>query len=170
MPRLDAVNTTGQRWRALWLQFQQRGGWWVVAQAVLQLAVLGLAVAWPGQTKAGPIRLAGAALMVLGGLIGLAGVKALGSYRTPFPRPAQHAPLVQHGIYALIRHPLYTSVLLVSAGWALLWQSLAALLAMPVLVVFYHAKARQEERWLLQKYPEYAEYQRRVRRFIPWIY
>ncbi len=32
------------------------------------------------------------------------------------------------------------------------------------------ARAQREERWLRQQFPEYAAYQQRVRRFIPWIY
>jgi hypothetical protein len=39
-----------------------------------------------------------------------------------------------------------------------------------VLGVFFDAKARHEERWLRQQFPAYAGYERRVRRFIPWIY
>lgn len=45
-----------------------------------------------------------------------------------------------------------------------------ALLVAAMLIPFFHAKARREERWLREKFPEYAEYERRVRRFIPWIY
>lgn len=153
-----------------WRRFIQRGGLWVVVQGLLQVPALGLAVIFPGQLKALSVQLLGAGLLVVGGIVGLAGVKALGRFRTPLPYPSDDSRLVQHGIYALIRHPLYTSALLVSAGWALLWQSLVALLAIPVLAVFYDAKARQEERWLRQRHPAYADYQRRVRRFIPWVY
>lgn len=159
-----------QPWRLSVRRFIQRGGLWVIAQGLLQVPALGLAVIFPGPLKGLPIRLAGAVVLTAGGVVGLAGVKALGRYRTSLPAPSPEHRLIQHGIYGLIRHPLYTSVLLVSAGWALLWGSLAALLAVPVLAVFYDAKARQEERWLRQRHPAYAEYQRRVRRFIPWIY
>jgi protein-S-isoprenylcysteine O-methyltransferase Ste14 len=33
---------------------------------------------------------------------------------------------------------------------------------------FFHAKARREEHWLRWQFPEYADYEQRVRRFIPW--
>jgi protein-S-isoprenylcysteine O-methyltransferase Ste14 len=36
--------------------------------------------------------------------------------------------------------------------------------------VFFDAKARHEEHWLRQQFPDYASYERRARRFIPWIY
>jgi protein-S-isoprenylcysteine O-methyltransferase Ste14 len=57
-----------------------------------------------------------------------------------------------------------------SVGWALVWQSWPALLATLALAPFFDAKARREECWLRQQFPEYASYEQRVRRFIPWIY
>ena len=55
-------------------------------------------------------------------------------------------------------------------GWALVWQSWPALLVAAALIPFFAAKARREERWLREKFPEYAAYEQRVRRFIPGIY
>ena len=101
---------------------------------------------------------------------GFAGTVALGRNLTPFPKPSAHTQLVQGGIYGLMRHPLYTAVFCASAGWALVWQSWPALLATLALAPFFDAKARREERWLRQQFPEYASYEQRVRRFIPWIY
>ena len=57
-----------------------------------------------------------------------------------------------------------------SIGWALVWQSWPALLAGLALAPLFDGKARLEERWLRQQFPEYATYARRVRRFVPWIY
>jgi protein-S-isoprenylcysteine O-methyltransferase Ste14 len=31
-------------------------------------------------------------------------------------------------------------------------------------------KARREESWLQEKYPEYAAYKSRVKKLIPWVY
>ena len=108
--------------------------------------------------------------MLVGAGVALAGAMALGRNLTPFPKPSVSAQLVRHGIYAVIRHPLYTSVITVAFGWALVWQSWPALLVAVMLIPFFHAKARHEERWLREKFPDYADYERRVRRFIPWIY
>ena len=57
-----------------------------------------------------------------------------------------------------------------SVGWALVWRSWPALVAALALGPLFDAKARAEERWLRQRFPEYAGYKRRVRRFVPWIY
>lgn len=151
-------------------RFIERGGWWVLGQSVLMLAVVGLGVAFPGDWSRRTLILAGTLLFAMGGVFGLAGVVVLGRSRTPFPKPSEQTRLVQHGIYARVRHPLYTSVMLASLGWALIWQSGPALVAALVLLPFFDCKARQEERWLRVRFSEYADYQRRVRRFLPGIY
>jgi protein-S-isoprenylcysteine O-methyltransferase Ste14 len=149
--------------------FVLRGGIWVVAQSLLMLAVIGLGVMFPGDWTRIPMIVIGGVLFVMGGYFGIAGVVALGRNRTPFPRPRAGAELIQHGIYARVRHPLYTSVMLVSLGWALIWQSVAAFIAALTLIPFFYAKAIQEERWLHQTFSGYADYARRVPRFLPHL-
>ena len=78
----------------------------------------------------------------------------LGKNRTPYPQPRADSELIQHGIYARVRHPLYTSVMLASLGWAMIWQSAAAFGAALVLIPFFHAKARREERWLGEQFSD----------------
>lgn len=147
--------------------FAARGGVWVIAQSLLMLAVIGLGVLFPGDGTRIPVIVVGAALFIAGGYFGIAGVLVLGKNRTPYPQPHADSALVQHGIYARVRHPLYTSVMLVSLGWALLWQSLASLVVAVTLVPFFYAKARREERALRAKFPAYADYERRTPPFLP---
>lgn len=142
----------------------------MLAQSVLMPAVVALGVAFPGDWSNRSMTWAGFVAFALGGICGIAGVWVLGGNRTPFPKPRPASLLVQRGIYSLMRHPLYTSVVLASMGWALIWQSLPALIAALASGSFFDAKARREERWLAAQFPEYADYSRRVRRFIPWVY
>ena len=150
-------------------RFLERGGGWVAGQFVLLACLLGLSVLHPG---AGPAlwRFAGVLVLIVAVAVAIAGTKALGRNLTPFPKPADHAKLVQHGIYAKIRHPLYTAVILAGFGWALVWLSWPALLAALALIPFFHAKSCREEYFLRQKFQRYREYETRTRRFIPWIY
>jgi protein-S-isoprenylcysteine O-methyltransferase Ste14 len=150
--------------------FIQRGGLWVVGQSVLLFAVVIVGVVSHGDGRNLLVMAAGAVFLVLALGCGLAGNAALGRNLSPFPKPSAHTQLVQSGIYGLMRHPLYTAVFCAAVGWSLVWQSWLALAVSPVLGVFFDAKARREERWLRQQFPEYASYERRVRRFIPWIY
>jgi len=105
-----------------------------------------------------------------GAVFGIAGVWVLGRNRTVFPEPRQGSVLIRHGIYGLVRHPLYTSVMFLAVGWGVWYRSVPALLAAAVLVVFLHYKAQNEEMRLLQRFPDYADYRSSTKRFIPWIF
>jgi protein-S-isoprenylcysteine O-methyltransferase Ste14 len=150
--------------------FVQRGGWWVVGQFLLLLAIGILDITGQAALKPLPIFIGGLVLIVIATLVSLAGLLALGRNLTPFPKPSAKTELVQHGIYALIRHPLYTSVFCAAVGSSFIFQSWPALAVSAALGLFFDAKARHEEHWLRQQFPDYAGYERRVRRFIPWIY
>lgn len=147
--------------------FLARGGAWVVVQSLLLTAVIVLGVVFSGDWTRLAVIAPGVALFGLGGYFGIAGVLVLGRNRTPYPQPSEGSELVQRGIYARVRHPLYTSVMLASLGWALIWQSMAAFAVALALIPFFHAKARREERWLREQFPAYADYMRRVPRFVP---
>ena len=138
-----------------------------MVQFGLMAAVLILAWRYRGQNFGSWTNWFGAGLLVAGAVFGLAGLAALGRGTTPLPKPADGARLVQSGIYAWVRHPLYTSVMLASLGWALVWQSGPAFTAALMQIPFFHAKARREERWLRERFPDFAGYERRVPRFLP---
>jgi protein-S-isoprenylcysteine O-methyltransferase Ste14 len=147
--------------------FRQRGGGWVIAQFALMAAVMVLGVVFSGDWTRLAVIGVGAALFVAGGVFGIAGVRALGGNRTAFPAPREGSVLVRDGIYSRVRHPLYTSVMLASLGWALIWQSGPAFVAALLLLPFFRAKAGREERWLREKHPGYADYAKRVPGFVP---
>jgi protein-S-isoprenylcysteine O-methyltransferase Ste14 len=147
--------------------FLERGGSWVLVQFALMTAVIVLALVFQGDWTLWPVIVVGLVLLTVGGWFGIAGVKELGRNRTPFPQPRDGSELVQRGVYKRLRHPLYTSVMLVSVGWAMIWQSWPAFIPALILIPFFHAKARREERWLREKFPSYADYEKRVPRFLP---
>lgn len=125
---------------------------------------------WRGHWGADFSAVAGKVLLIVSGLIAVAGFLALGRNLTPNPRPRDTGTLVRHGIYRFMRHPLYTSLVLGCLGWSLQRQSIPALAATVFLAWALDSKARLEERWLHERFPEYADYSQRVRRFLPWIY
>ena len=152
-----------------------RGEGWVLGQ----LALLGLAfvVPLPGISLLAPDGLAswlavvaGASALLLAGVVFALAVRGLGPSLTPLPRPRDEAELVQSGIYRRIRHPIYASLILAALGWSTLTSSVPAVGAAALLALFLDAKARREEGWLLDRYPNYAAYQRRTKRFLPGIY
>ncbi len=151
-------------------RFIQRGGVWVVCQGVLLAAVFPGAMVWAHGWRNGLTTASGALLLIAGACCGIAGTLSLGRNLTPFPQPSDRTQLVQTGIYRLIRHPLYTAVLCGSIGWALVFASWPALVAALCMIPFFDAKARVEERALRRKFPDYEQYEKRVKRFIPGVY
>lgn len=150
--------------------FPYRGGWWVFGQSVLLMAASALGIVFHHHWSSELSVACGWLLVAVGAVLGIAGVLALGRNRTAFPRPLTTSTLVRHGIYGRVRHPLYGSLMHLAFGWALIRQSWPALAVALVLTVFLDAKARVEERWLEQKFPDYADYRKRVRRFVPMVY
>ena len=152
------------------LAFLQRGGGWVLAQSCLMLAGLVAGPLGRGSGASLPATLAGGLLVLVGAVFGVAGVRVLGRNRTIFPKPRSDSALIQHGIYRFVRHPLYTAVMALSAGWGLLWSSWAAVAVAAALAALLYFKALREERWLREQFPDYAGYARRVRRFVPGLW
>lgn len=101
---------------------------------------------------------------------GLPAARALGRNLTPMPDPRPGAGLVTTGRFARIRHPLYASTATLSLAWGLWWSSPAAVALCPVLGAVLHAKARLEERRLAERFPAYADYARRVPRYLPALF
>jgi protein-S-isoprenylcysteine O-methyltransferase Ste14 len=148
----------------------ERGGWWVAGQSVLMAGNVGSSLVWRDQWLSGWMFALALGCFVTGGILGVLGVMHLGRNRTAFPRPLAEGSLVDTGVYGVVRHPLYASVILVSVGWAGIWSSVPGLALALTLAVFLDAKARREERWLREHYTAYGDYARRVKRLIPWIY
>ena len=153
--------------------FGARGGWWVVVQFPL-LLLAWLIPGWTGRVITGSLAsmlmYAGLALLVVGALLTLTGVVSLGRWLTPFPQPLPKSQLRTAGAYALVRHPLYSGILIMAFGWSLYSNSVAGLVFDAMLFVFFDRKAAREEIWLAEKFSGYAAYRRRVKKLIPWIY
>jgi protein-S-isoprenylcysteine O-methyltransferase Ste14 len=65
----------------------------------------------------------GYGIFILGTVIALIAAVNLGKNLTPLPRPKENAELIQSGLYRLVRHPIYSGVIVLSIGWGLIQQS-----------------------------------------------
>ncbi len=76
--------------------------------------------------------------------------------------------IVDDGIYAVTRNPMYLGMALVMAGLALLFESLGALIMLaPTLIAVRLFVIAREERYLTGKFGDrYRDYTRRVRRWL----
>ncbi|MGE3843680.1 MAG: isoprenylcysteine carboxylmethyltransferase family protein [Vicinamibacterales bacterium] len=114
--------------------------------------------------------LLGAALVFLGSALFLPALFHLGRHLTPLPYPRAGVTLVQTGPFAIVRHPIYSGGLAIAFGWALLNQGWLTLAGSIALFLLLDAKSRREERWLAERLPDYAAYQKRVQRLISFVY
>jgi protein-S-isoprenylcysteine O-methyltransferase Ste14 len=82
-----------------------------------------------------------------------------------------HHTLVRTGPYNIVRHPIYTGILVAFAGSALVIGEFWAFLAIFILLVAFFAKIRLEERVLLEEFGEsYIRYKKEVKALIPFLY
>ena len=151
---------------------QDRGEIYVFIQAILLIALFFGPADLFGkpETIYYPLWLAGKALFYLGLGIALWAAIALGPNLTPMPKPKRNGELIQTGIYKLVRHPIYFGVIILGFGWAATLQSWYTLAVAVALLIFFDLKSRKEEEWLLEKFPNYQDYQRRTKKLIPLIY
>ncbi len=79
--------------------------------------------------------------------------------------------LVQKGPYALSRHPIYTGALTALTGTALSVGTPRVLLALPFALGAFLFKMRIEEKFMSEHFgATYADYTRRVKRLVPFVW
>ena len=133
----------------------------------IQFACLGLIV------MTGPILASSwifLGLELLGLALGLWAVVAM-NLRNLHVLPEVHpdSTLVIHGPYRYIRHPMYTTLLLVTLALVLDAYSLERLLMWMLLLGDLWIKLRYEEQLLTLHFQDYQEYQQRTKRLIPYL-
>ena len=83
----------------------------------------------------------------------------------------ENQKVIDTGLYGIIRHPMYTSTILLFLSMPLVlgsWLSFAIMLFFPVVIVF---RIRNEEQVLETGLAGYKEYKQRVRyRLLPFIW
>jgi protein-S-isoprenylcysteine O-methyltransferase Ste14 len=107
--------------------------------------------------------------MLAGAMLVIGGVTGIRRYLTPLPYPVENNRLVDTGVYALVRHPLYSAQLLATASWTIYTLSLSHLIVTIASYIFFSHKASKEEAWLTERHPEYRDYASRVGKFVPGV-
>jgi protein-S-isoprenylcysteine O-methyltransferase Ste14 len=144
-------------------------GWILVGIQGILLAFLLLAP--PGHAWRVPtlLRAVGQVLR-WGGLVGIAiGALRLGLAASVHPEPSQRSVLRTTGPYRLVRHPIYSGVLVFAVGIAAASGSLADIAALVALAALASFKARFEEALLAERFPGYRAYAEVTPRFVPGL-
>jgi protein-S-isoprenylcysteine O-methyltransferase Ste14 len=118
------------------------------------------------------LRYAGLAVFTLGVALRAWAFIHLGRLFSVFLTIQEGHRLVTDNIYARVRHPSYTGLLVRSLGWAVVFRSLIGLAAWLALAAFIARRIRHEEAVLASEFKgKWEEYERRTRwRLMPGIY
>ena len=144
-----------------------RLGWLLV---VLQFVLLIVLVLLPHRSATLLSLVVGVPLMAAGVVLGLVASRRLGSALTPTPVPIAEAGLRTDGVYAQVRHPIYSAILLAALGFAIALGSWWTLLGVAVLAAFFSIKYRWEDRLLAQEYGSaWQEWAARTGALVPRI-
>jgi protein-S-isoprenylcysteine O-methyltransferase Ste14 len=114
--------------------------------------------------------LVGLAIIIVGWGVDYVANRTIGESWSPTIDKTKEQDLVTSGVYAVIRHPLYLSGLLILAGTNIYfgssWSWFGALLALIVILI----RVPIEERRLVERFgQEYIAYQKRTKAILPWI-
>lgn len=104
----------------------------------------------------------GQLITILGIILIIAGWRKI--YRTKTKN------LSTNGIYALVRHPQYTGIILTAFGAFIHWPTLPTLLMLPILIVAYYNLAKKEEKEMKVKFGKvYLNYKKITPMFLPAV-
>jgi protein-S-isoprenylcysteine O-methyltransferase Ste14 len=111
------------------------------------------------------------AVEIAGGALGIWAILAmrLGNFNVT-PEVKAETRLVRRGPYRWIRHPMYTSLLLIALALVVTdftWDRALMLVALAAVLV---TKLTYEEKLLSQAFADYAAYRQATKRLIPFVY
>lgn len=98
---------------------------------------------------------AGAGVLVTACLLFLVSCWTLDSAWRMGIDPNATTGLVTRGIYARIRHPIYSALILFFVGCFLAYPCVVSAIGLALVVPGVYVQSRREERFLLERFPEY---------------
>jgi len=95
----------------------------------------------------------------------------LGSNWSSMVTVKQDHELILRGPYAMVRHPIYSGLLLALTGTAITVGEIRAFIGLGLAFIVFLLKSAAEEKFMREEFStEYARYSQRVRRLIPFIF
>lgn len=112
----------------------------------------------------------GSVLFISGVLLSVYSRVVLGSAYSTARNFSKPDHLIQRGPYSYVRHPVYSGTFLMGLGFELVVASYLFFVVLILGAAVIYSCAKEEEKRLVNWFPEYRNYQKRVKKFIPFIF
>lgn len=125
----------------------------------IQLLLVYFLIRAPGLLDGVVSLLFGPILLLVGGFASGKAVLDLGRKQLSiWPAPVPNGELKTEGLYQIVRHPIYSGLLLASLGYSAMTGSPSRFAITAAFAFFLLKKVAVEEDFLLDTYPEYEKY------------
>jgi protein-S-isoprenylcysteine O-methyltransferase Ste14 len=123
---------------------------------------------WPNTLA---LRIISDVMVLIGLIIALWARTVLGGNWSGLPTFRENHELIERGPYRFVRHPIYTGILLMILGTAIISGRGWAFLTLIICFLIYWQRLRQEEALLTKHFPEtYPAYKARTKALIPFLF
>ena len=108
-------------------------------------------------------------LLIVSALLGLWAIAVMRWRFNIFPEPLQDAEFVKTGPYALVRHPMYTSLITGTLALVIDFFTPERAVIWLLTAVVLFIKSRIEDKLLTERFAGYRSYIQETRSFVPFI-
>ena len=112
----------------------------------------------------------GLAVCIFGAFIAIWSRQLIGKNWSLAVQLKEDHELIQKGPYSLVRHPIYSGLILLFLGNAVMVGDWRGLIAVAIVFASFLYKSRKEENWLIAQFgTKYKSYKKNTDMFIPGI-
>lgn len=113
----------------------------------------------------------GFVMVLSGALLSFYGKIQMRESWSAYTKPNEKIVIVDKGLYSIVRHPIYLFSIIMTIGTFLVFPFYWNLMCAVLMILLYIFKMKSEEKMLINLFPQYKNYIKRVKyRLIPFLY